>query len=100
MRRTHHLVWLRKDPGHAVVHGPIHQLWYTRLHAEGHFVLLNTGGNFGIIHHCVLFEIQCIDGIDQGFLLRLGNAFGWGEIMNRIPAGIELHSLKITGQEP
>ena len=79
---------------------PIHQLWYTRLHAEGHFVLLNTGGNFGIIHHCVLFEIQCIDGIDQGFLLRLGNAFGWGEIMNRIPAGIELHSLKITGQEP
>ena len=50
------------------------------------FRIVESGGNFRIIHHCVLFEIQCIDGIDQGFLLRL-HALG-GRDMNRIPAGI------------
>jgi hypothetical protein len=70
------------------------------LHAEGHFVLADAGGDLRIADVIEGELVEVLDGIDDELALGAGDAMRVGEKVHRVALGTEFDALVDGGQEP
>jgi hypothetical protein len=80
--------------------GRVHQLRHAGLHAEGHLVLSDAGGDLGMVDRLAMPAAQLLHRIDDVALLALVHARGRPDVQHGIALGMEGHALEAAGQEP
>ena len=79
--------------------GKIRQLRHAGLHAEGHLVLADARGDFGVIDDIVLQPIELLHRIDDVALLPAVDALRVGEIQDRVAGAAEVDALEPARQK-
>jgi hypothetical protein len=62
----------------------VHELRDAGLHAKGHFVLADAGGDFGVADVVEVNLVEVLDGIDDEFAFGAGDSLGIGEKVDGI----------------
>ncbi len=73
---------------------------YAGLHAIGHFVLRNTGCDFGVAVILMLHLIEAADVVEEFTPHGFTHPVGIGEVEHRIGGGAKLYALVASRQEP
>ena len=80
--------------------GHVHQVRHRCLHAEGHFILADAGGDFRVADLGLLLLVELLDGVQDLAAAGDGVAGRVGKEQHRVAAGAELHALIDAWQEP
>ena len=69
------------------------------MHAKGHFIGADAGGDFGVVDEFITLGVELLDRLDQSALVRPVYSGGIGNVVNWIAGGIEFDALKSRRQE-
>ena len=79
--------------------GDVHQIGDAGLHAVGHFVLADAGGDFGVAQGAEALFVEGFDGVEDVAAIAAGVAFGIAEEEDGVAFGAELDALVDAGEE-
>ena len=79
--------------------GHVHEAGDTGLHAEGHFVLGNAGGDFGVVEGFGVLFVEIADGADDIVLEVAGVAWRVAEVEDGVAFAAEVDALEAAGEE-